>query len=231
MLAGATVNLHRIAYLLGMSARAFSPDDYHRLECYFKDAGDTRGLLILVLGCNMGLRISELLGLTIADCWTGEAVRPELFVARRRLKGGRGVHRRAVTGRKIPLGDHVRQAIAGHLRTMGIGDITGALFRSRQSGFGPMTRWDAHPFLVDACISCGINRYLVSNHTYRKTFAQFCYARTKCLLTTQRCLAHSSPLTTAIYLSINQDAVDRTILDLTTPAPAANVIPLPAAVA
>jgi len=33
------------------------------------------------------------------------------------------------------------------------------------------------------------------------------------------------------YLNINQDAVDRTILDLTTPAPAANVIPLPAAVA
>lgn len=211
-----------------MSARAFTPTEYHTLEQHLAGLSDTRGHLLLVLGCNTGLRISELLGLTIADCWTGEAVRPELFVARRRLKGGRGIHRRAVSGRRIPLAEHVRQAIAEHLGTMGAENLTGALFRSRQSGYGPMTRWHAHRLLVDACVACGINRYFVSNHTYRKTFAQFCYARTKCLLTTQRCLAHSSPLTTAIYLAIDQDAVDQTILDLTTPAPITNVIPITA---
>jgi integrase len=214
-----------------MSARAFSPEEYQTLEQYFAGIGDTRGHLFLVLGCNSGLRISSLLGLTVADCWTGESVRRELFVARCRLKGGRGPRRRAVTGLRIPLADHVREAIAAHLRVLGTEDPVGALFRSRQSGSGAMSRWNAHRMLVEACIACGISKFFVSNHSYRKTFAQFCYSRTRCLLTTQRCLAHRSPLTTALYLSINQDAVDRTILDLTTPAPAANVIPLPAAVA
>lgn len=217
--------------LRDVSARAFTPEEYHTLEQYFTGASDTRGHLLLVLGCNTGLRISELLSLTVADCWTGESVRRELFVARRRLKGGRGVHRRAVSGRRIPLADHVRQAVEAHLRMLGTEDLTRALFPSRQSGSGAMSRWNAHRMLVDACIACGISSFFVSNHTYRKTFAQFCYSRTKCLLTTQRCLSHRSPLTTAIYLSINQDAVDRTILDLTTPAPSANVIPMTAAVA
>jgi integrase len=214
-----------------MSARSFSPEEYHTLEAHLAPAADTRAHLLLVIGCNTGLRISELLSLTVSDCFTGTEVRHELFIARRRLKGGRGVHRRSVSGRRIPIADHVRQAIAKHLRATGTENLTDALFRSRQSGSRAMTRWHAHRLLVDACVTCGISRFFISNHTYRKTFAQFCYARTKCLLTTQRCLAHSSPLTTAIYLSINQDTVNRTILDLTTPAPTANVIPMTAAVA
>ena len=214
-----------------MSARAFTPAEYHTLEQHFAAAGDTRGKLLLVLGCNTGLRISELLGLTLADCWTGEAVRCELFVARRRLKGGRGVHRRAVSGRRIPLAEHVREAIAEHIQALGTENLAGALFRSRQSRSGAMTRWNAHRLLLVACTACGISKFFISNHSYRKSFAQMCYQKTKCLLTTQRCLAHRSPLTTAFYLSINQDAVDRTILDLTTPAPAGNVIPMTAAVA
>jgi len=214
-----------------MSARSFTPLEYQTLEHYLASGADTRAHLLLVLGCNTGLRISELLSLTVGDCWTGTDVRHELFVARRRLKGGRGVHRRAVSGRRIPLAGHVRQAVARHLRAIGTENLAGALFRSRQSGARAMSRWHAHRLLVDACVACGIDRFFVSNHTYRKTFAQFCYARTKCLLTTQRCLAHSSPLTTAIYLSVNQDAVDRTILTLTAPAPAENLVPMPAAVA
>jgi integrase len=167
----------------------------------------------------------------VADCWTGEAVRRELFVARCRLKGGRGSRRRAVTGLRIPLADHVRQAIEDQLRAIGTDDLTRALFPSRQSGSGAMSRWNAHRMLVEACRACGIDSYHVATHSLRKTFAQFCYAKTKCIQIVQRCLAHRSVLTTMAYLNINQDAVDRTILDLTTPAPAANVIPLPAAVA
>jgi integrase len=214
-----------------MPARAFSPEEYHTLEQYFAGAGDTRGHLLLVLGCNSGLRISSLLGLTVADLWTGESVRRELFVARCKLKGGRGPRRRAVTGLRIPLADHVRQAIDEQLRAIGTDIPARALFPSRQSGLAAMSRWNAHRMLREACVACGIDSYHVATHSLRKTFAQFCYAKTKCLLTVQRCLAHRSPLTTAIYLSINQDAVDRTILDLTTPAPAGNIIPMTAAVA
>ncbi len=105
-----------------MPARSFTPDEYHQLEQYFAGAGDIRGHLLLVLGCNSGLRIGELLSVTVGDCWTGEAVRRELFISRRRLKGGRGARRRAVTGRRIPLADHVREAIGAHLRLLGTED-------------------------------------------------------------------------------------------------------------
>ncbi len=216
-----------------MSARAFTPAEYHLLEQHFATTADTRGHLLLVLGCNTGLRITELLGLTQADVATGlgTEARRELFVARRRLKGGKSMRRRSVSGRRIVLGEPVREAIQAHLERIGPVDPRTCLFRSRQSGSLAMSRWQAHRLLVGACRACGVDGTRISNHSYRKYFCTSLFKATKDLLLVQACVGHSSPLTTARYIMVNQSAVDQAILNLSATAPAGptNVIPMVAA--
>ena len=218
-----------------MSARAFTSDEYLTLDHHLAAAGRTRDRLLLVLGSNTGLRISELLSLTHADvaAGPGNEVRRELFVARRRLKGGKGMRRRSVTGRRIVLGETVREALQAHLERTGPMDPGTCLFQSRQSGSLAMSRWQAHRLLVEACRHCGIETTRISNHSYRKYFCTSLFKATKDLLLVQACVGHSSPLTTARYISVHQDAVDQAILSLTAPSPAtlANVISMVAAVA
>ncbi len=220
--------------LLAMSARPFTETEYLTLDHHFAAAGRTRDRLLLVLGSNTGLRISELLGLTHADvaAGPGNEMRRELIVAvRRRLKGGKGMRRRSVTGRRIVLGEAVRQAIREHLEKTGPMDPSTCLFQSRQSGSFAMSRWQAHRLLVEACRHCGIETTRISNHSYRKYFCTGLFKATKDLLLVQACVGHSSPLTTARYIMVNKSSVDQAILNLSATAPAGptNVIPMVAA--
>ena len=47
-------------------------------------------------------RIIELLSLTIGHVWDGEAVRRKVLISGRSLKGGAGIHCRAVRSRRVP---------------------------------------------------------------------------------------------------------------------------------
>lgn len=212
-----------------MSARPFSEGEYATLNRYFAGAGRTRDRLMLVLGCASGLRITELLGLRWSDVWGGQDVVSEIYVARSRLKGGRGEHKRSVCGRRIPLGEGVRRAIREHLDSIGTQDPSRALLSSRQSAGRPMARFHAYRILVEACTACGIETARVSNHSYRKTFAQSCYQRTHDLLLTQAAIGHSSPITTALYIRTSQSAVDAVVRGLTAEPATAVLMPMAAA--
>jgi len=66
-----------------------------------------------------------------------------------------------------------------------------------------------------ACEACGIDATRVSTHSLRKTFARRIYvASGHDLITTQRLMGHTSPLTTSRYLETNSDELDRLVLTL-----------------
>lgn len=52
-----------------------------------------------------GFRATELLSLNVGDVWHDGKIRTTVTVARRRLKGGRGRRRKAITSRTVPLND------------------------------------------------------------------------------------------------------------------------------
>ena len=211
-----------------MSARAFTSQDIAQLSAYFAAHGNTRDRLMVVLGATTGLRARELMGILVGDLFDSakaEVVR-ELYIQRSRLKCGRSAKRRAVHGRRIPLADPVRAAVADHLFKVGVFDPSLAVFASRESQGRPMTTVQAYRRLRQGCAACGITLGGISMGSLRRHFAQSCYELTKSVLTVQRCIGHSSPLTTAIYLASDQAEADATIRELgarlgqVAPAPA-----------
>lgn len=222
-------------YLSNMSARAFTDPEISLLSRHFTDRGCKRDRLLLLVGVTCGLRIREILGITVADLWDGKEVIHELYIQRSRLKGGLSAKKRAIKGRRIPLAENVREAIAEYVVEIGTGDPTRAVFGSRQSHGRPMTQFQCWRRLREACAACGIDLAGVSTHSYRKSFAQSVYGRTKDLLLTQVAMGHANPLTTAAYLKADQGRADAVILELgarlgpATPAPSAPVAALPAA--
>lgn len=200
-----------LSYLFPMSARAFTAGEISTLSHHFGSAGNTRDRLLVILGAATGLRARELVGIRVSDVWTGTAVVQELYIQRCRLKYGRSAKRRAIRGRRIPLADPVRDAVTDHLAVIGVFDPDHAVFSSRESHGQSMTTEQAYRRLRQGCVACGIPLSGVSLGSLRRHFAQSCYSFTHCVLTVQRCMGHSSPLTTAIYLNADQTRADDTI--------------------
>lgn len=198
-----------------MSARPFTESEFSSLMNHFTSHGRTRDAALLALGCGTGFRIQELLSVTVGHVWHGEAVAPEITLARRDLKGGKGTYRRAVRSRRVPLGEGVRKALATHLAITGTGDPARPVFGTSRSGEAGMDRSQAFRTLVNACAACGIDTARISTHSMRKTFARRVYAGSgHDLIRTQRALGHTSPVTTARYLETDSAALDRLILDI-----------------
>jgi len=106
-----------------------------------------RDRALVVLGLNTGFRVSEVLSLNVGDVWDGERVRPQVKVARAKMKGGRGPRRKSVSSRVMPLNDAATEALQRYLfaRLGGGGGAVAPeepLFPSRFHG-KRMTRWGA----------------------------------------------------------------------------------------
>lgn len=200
-----------------MPARPFSPSEVDCIATTLAAAGNYRDRLLLLLGANVGFRISELLSLTVGQLLTsaGEIAR-EVTIARARLKGGRGVHRRAVRSRRVVLNEPARSAVADYLASLGRMPAAGEfLFLSREGGNRPISRNQAHRVLLQACRASGVDPTRVSTHTLRKSFARAVFEATgHDLLRTQRIVGHSSPLVTARYLESTQAELDDVVLGL-----------------
>lgn len=198
-----------------MSARPFTEPEYLTLLAHYTSQGRTRDAALLALGCGTGFRIQELLAVSVGHVWQGQTVATEITLARRDLKGGQGVYRKAVRSRRVPLGESVRKALGAHLAVIGTDDPTRPIFATARSGADGMDRSQAFRTLVGACLACGIDASRISTHSMRKTFARRVYqASGHDLIRTQRALGHSSPVTTARYLETDADALDRLILDI-----------------
>ncbi len=214
-----------------MSARPFTEAEYLTLVDHLTAAGRTRDALLVVLGCATGYRIQELLSITVGQVWDGQDVAHEITVARRDLKGGKGVHKKAIRGRRVPLSETVRDAIRDHLVIAGTADPQWALFATNRSEGGPMHRSRAFCLLVEACEECGIDTTRISNHSYRKTFVGRIYAASgHDLIRTQRIVQHASPVTTARYIETDAGEMDALVRNLTVaPRPLAPVVAITAA--
>jgi integrase len=198
-----------------MSARPFTDSEFTSLSSHFAAAGKTRDFLILKLGCGSGYRISELLGLRVRHVWTGTEVAKELTIARRNLKGGRGVYHRSVRGRRVPLAEPVREAIREHLMKIGTDNPDRALFSTTQAQGEPMNRSAVYRVLTEDCRRSGIDTTRISTHSLRKTFVGRIYkASNHDLIATQRIVGHTSPATTARYLETDAAQLDALMLSV-----------------
>ena len=178
--------------------------------------------MMVVVGSNVGYRITELLTWTLGHVLTREReIAHEVTVTRALLKRGSGVRKRSVRSRWVVLNERARGAIRDYLASLGrVPAPQEYLFKSRQGWNRPLHRAQAHDILKAAYRACGIDEKHISTHSLRKNFVQAVYdASGHDLICTQRIVGHSSPVVTAHCLESAQDVLDELVLGLPAAAP------------
>ena len=180
-----------------------------------------RDKLLILTGLLTGYRVTELRAITWAHVFDeGKAeVRSELTIARRDLKGGRGVTtRRRVKSRTVPLHPELRLAIRNHRASLGPVDPGTALFAAKGSVVG-ISRVQAHRIIKAAATRAGIDTARVACHSLRRTFCQDVFDRSgKNLVLCSKIMNHASIVTTALYISSNATDVSNLILGAVAPS-------------
>lgn len=158
-------------------------------------AKNIRDYLLFTLGINSGLRISDLLTLTIED------VTKERITLREQKTG---------KSKDFPLSATCRQAIDDYLKATG--RRKGILFPSRK-GRDPLSRIQAYRILKEAAKEIGI-KDSIGTHTLRKTFGYHAYQSGVDITRIQKLLNHSAPSITLAYIGITKEELDAVYISL-----------------
>jgi len=149
-----------------------------------------RDYLMFVLGINSGLRISDLLKLTVED------VQSEIITIREQKTG---------KTKQFALSTTCIKAIKHYLTNTGL--TTGTLFPSEKGISKPITKQSAWRILNVAADYVGIKEN-VGTHTMRKTFGYHALRQGVDISYLQDCFNHSSQAITRRYLGITADELN-----------------------
>ena len=166
------------------------------------DADGLRLAALMELLYATGLRVSELVGLTVS------AFSRDRQVVTVRGKGGRE--------RLIPLGAPARAALEAYLphRLSFVGDSAPSpwLFPSRGAS-GHLTRARFTQMIKDLARSAGLDPAMVSPHVLRHAFASHLLAHDADLRSVQQMLGHADISTTQIYTHVLEERLKSLVRD------------------
>lgn len=147
-----------------------------------------RDLLLLTIGTNCGLRISDIVALNVGD------VRNKSHI--------QIVEKKTKKFKKFPINAKLKPMFDEFTKGKRSDD---ALFKSRFDN--RMDRYTAYRILKGACKAVGLQEK-VGTHTMRKTFGYHHYKKYKDVAMLQKIFNHSSPQITLRYIGIEQDQID-----------------------
>ena len=146
-----------------------------------------RNYFLFVLGVNVGIRISDIIGLRVRDL-TGTHINI--------------TEKKTGKTKKYFLNTQLRAEIAAY--TSGK-DPDEFLFASKKEGH--IDRIQAYRIINDAARAVGIEDE-IGTHTLRKTFGYWHYRQFRDVAALQIIFNHSSPSDTLRYIGIEQDQID-----------------------
>lgn len=162
-----------------------------------------RDKALFILGVKSGFRISELLSLKISDVYQFGAIVDRVRIQAKYMKGKERT-------REVVLNGDAKKALTELIESYP--SLEGYLFKSREGMDRPISGRHATTILKDAYNTLKLNGKL-STHSMRKTFAETVYRLlNKDIYKTSKAMGHASIDSTAKYLSVNQDEIDRAIL-------------------
>lgn len=165
--------------------------------------GDSlRNYTLFVVGINSGLRISDLLSLSVRDVTTDRGKVKDRITIREKKTG---------KNKDFPVGSSARKAIKEYVSEANLGPES-PLFPSRKGNMA-IRREQAYRIINGAARSIGI-KDRIGTHTLRKTFAYHAYKGGYDLSMIQKLLNHSAPSVTLRYIGITQDQLDDVYLNL-----------------
>lgn len=159
----------------------------HKLEKFLAKKSK-RDLLLLTIGTNCGLRISDIVALNIED------VRNKSHI--------RIVEKKTGKYKSFPINSKLKPMFEEFTKGKGSDE---ALFKTRFQN--RMNRFTAYQIIKKSCKSAGLPEK-VGTHTLRKTFGYHHYQKFKDIAILQKIFNHSSPQVTLRYIGIEQDQID-----------------------
>lgn len=188
--------------------RSLTDDEIQAVKSTFKGPYELRDRAIFIIGIRTGLRISEILSITVGQIFKEEKISKDLYIPRRNMKG-------RVEGRRIPLHEEAREALGLWLielnRKRAL-SLDAPLFVGRKDQEKAISRVQAWRILEDAFERAGLSGSLAT-HSLRKTFARRIHKKLNYnLVDLQIAMSHRSIQSTIRYLSGDNEKVDAAIL-------------------
>lgn len=160
-----------------------------------------RDYCLFVLGINSGLRISDLLKLTIADVIESGKIKKRIRLREKKTN----------KFKDFPLSDKAKQTIKEYLKTRNYKENEPLFLSRKNKGF--LLRGQAYKIINNVAKSVGIKEK-IGTHTLRKTFGYHAYNNGYDITLIQKLFNHSSPSVTLRYIGITQDELDDVYLSL-----------------
>ncbi len=167
-------------------------------------AHSQRDYLLFVMGINTGLRISDLLQLTMGDVLDKKNKPVQLLVIKEQKTGKE---------RKIRLNENVRKAIQETIALKDDVQLGEYLFKSQKGKNKPISRIQAWQVLNDAAKTVGIEGR-IGTHTLRKTFGYHAYKQGIDITLLMQLFNHAAPSVTLRYIGITQDDIDQVYIHM-----------------
>lgn len=165
-----------------------------------------RDYALFVVGINLGLRVGDLLALTVGDVLQGRGNR--LKAAERIEIREKKTHKK----KRLILNETARRAVVEYLKTRTRRYPEDPLFLSRQrdkeGSLRALSRKQVWRILSETGYAAGI-RESIGTHSMRKTFGYHRYNAGQPVEELQKIFNHSSAAITSAYIGINQDKIDR----------------------
>ena len=147
---------------------------------------DEKYSFLFTMGCNTGLRVSDLLKLKVDDV-KGKSV---LRVISEKTEKELGV----------PLNPYIRSEIANYTKEMNSEDF---LFRSREGQNKAVSRQMVSMVLKE--VAAVFNLESFNTHSMRKTFGYWYYDATKDVYLLMKLFGHTSQSQTMVYIGVEED--------------------------
>ena len=164
-----------------------------------------RDYCLFVLGINTGLRVGDLLELTVGDVLEGSGSR--LKIAGRMTLREQKTHKK----RCVVLNTGARSALSAYLKTRKRRFPEDPLFLSRKhtqdGSLKSLSRQQVWAILSTAAHLSGIS-LSIGTHTMRKTFGYFRYIDGQPVEQLQKIFNHSHPAITLAYIGITKEIID-----------------------
>lgn len=168
------------------------------MKDYLKQRNE-RDYVMFMIGINTGLRIGDILKLMVKDV-SGEEIK--IIEAK--------------TGKKkaVPINKSLRAALKSFIKGKSPDEYL-ILSRQKNSKGKRMhiNRSTAYRIIKDAAVACGFTKNC-GTHTMRKTFGYMHYKAHGNIAALQKIFNHDKELTTYIYIGLEKDYLDKTIMDL-----------------
>jgi len=160
-----------------------------------------RDYCLFVVGINSGLRISDLLKLTVSDVIDGNKLKDRIRLREKKTN----------KFKDFPLSDNAKSALKEYLKMRDYNENEPLFLSRKNKGF--LLRQQAYKIINNVAKEVGIKEK-IGTHTLRKTFGYHAYNNGYDITLIQKLFNHSSPSVTLRYIGITQDELDDVYLSL-----------------